>query len=187
VALPAGPAHAQPDAWLSSPLHADILMSALSYSRTLKRMPGPTLPVGVLFDPGVEEAVRGSAAVVSRLEALAKRMTFHGKRIVVRGIPLLASDELLEATLREVAVVYLVPGLSARDLGRVTAASRRAGVVTASASASFVRRGVSLGITLRLSKPKILVNLAANKAEGADFSSRLLRLAEVIGRGPGAP
>lgn len=44
----------------------------------------------------------------------------------------------------------------------------------------YVEQGIAVGIGIQDRKPKIHINLSASKAEGAEFSSQLLKLAEIV-------
>jgi hypothetical protein len=44
----------------------------------------------------------------------------------------------------------------------------------------YVEQGVALSIGIVRERPQIIVNLAATRAEGSDFTSQLLRLCKVI-------
>ena len=89
-----------------------------------------------------------------------------------------------ESALREegVDVVYLAP-LRGRGIDEVVRATRRAGTLTCTGVPGYVAQGVSVGLDSEGDKPRILVNLTGAKAEGADFSSELLKLAYVVEEG----
>jgi hypothetical protein len=53
-------------------------------------------------------------------------------------------------------------------------------MLTLTGVAEYVRAGIAVGIGVRDDRPEILVNLAAARAAGADFSAQLLLLARVI-------
>ena len=73
-------------------------------------------------------------------------------------------------------------GLRAFDLAAITDWARKSRIVTLTGIPAFVDRGVSVGIDLQGGKPRILINLQAARAEGADFDSGLLKLARIVER-----
>ncbi len=173
----------QPDEWTSSRLHIEVLLSALSYDRALRQLEGDTIQIGVLYSPDNEESVLASNTVIATLNELAHEMTFLGKTIVILGIPLSETESGLGQSIGEgLAALYMAPGLSDRSVDRVTLITRQQGVVTMTGVERYVELGVSLGVTVRQDRPKILINYPASKAEGARFSSQLLQLADVLGR-----
>jgi hypothetical protein len=103
-------------------------------------------------------------------------VTLLGKRIKVKTIPL----ENVAESMDQVAALYLCPGLSIAELERVLASTHKHHVLTVTGYEKYIHRGVSLGVIVRKGKPRIVVNSAAVRAEGAKFSSKLLRIAEVI-------
>ena len=76
-------------------------------------------------------------------------------------------------------ILYVAP-LRAFDLEIITSISRKNKITTLTGIPEYVDMGIALGLELKGDKPRIIVNLTAAKAEGADFSSRLLKLARVI-------
>jgi len=79
----------------------------------------------------------------------------------------------------DVDVVYLTP-LRAKDIGSITRVTRELHISTMTGVEEYVREGVAVGLGVWQEKPRVLVNLDASKAEGADFSSRLLSLAQLV-------
>ena len=175
------------ESWTQSDMHVTVLMRALTYDHRLRREAKETLRVGVLFDARDAPSVLASAAVLRLFEAQADRMTFLRRRVVVIAIPLAADDARLERALDlDLDALYLTPGMARNDIVRVTTVTRRLDVISMAAAESYVFLGVSLAAVLKEGRPHILVNYPAGVEEGAEFSTQLLQLAEVIGRKPGA-
>jgi hypothetical protein len=80
---------------------------------------------------------------------------------------------------RRTGLLYLVP-LRGADLGQLLSGVAAAQTLTMSGTQGYVERGIAVGLELRGSKPIIRINLAAARAQGADFSSQLLKLAEIV-------
>ena len=90
------------------------------------------------------------------------------------------SGELESALARaENAVLYVAP-LRAVDVQTVTASAASHGVRTVTAVRDYVGRGVAVGVVLRGKRAAVVIDLTQARREGADFSSQLLKLAEVI-------
>jgi hypothetical protein len=77
-------------------------------------------------------------------------------------------DAAYVAPLRAVNVEALFVTLRARRIRTVTAVNE------------YVLAGSAVGLSLRGDHAEIVVNLRASRAEGADFSSQLLRLARIV-------
>jgi hypothetical protein len=74
---------------------------------------------------------------------------------------------------------YVTP-LRAVDVKLIAAVARSAHVTTMTGVTHYVTRGLAIGVALRGGRPRILVNLEASRLEGADLSSELLNLVEIV-------
>jgi hypothetical protein len=75
-------------------------------------------------------------------------------------------------------ILYVAP-LRLVEPSAIAAITRDLRVMTYTGIPEYVNEGIAVGIGLRNSRPRILVNLPACEEEGVDFSSRFLQLAEV--------
>jgi hypothetical protein len=109
---------------------------------------------------------------------------------LIEGIPLsgvsvdLHETADLEQLLRdsEADAVYIAP-LRAFEVDRITEVTRKLHIMSLSGITLYVEQGVSAGVGIRGERPEIVINLAGARAEGVDFSSRLLNLARTISNG----
>jgi len=76
-------------------------------------------------------------------------------------------------------VLYITP-LRAIGMETITSVSRAKQVLTLTGVPDYVESGLAVSIGIKGKKPQIIINLAAAKAEGVNFSSQLLKLAKVI-------
>ena len=76
-------------------------------------------------------------------------------------------------------ILYVTP-LRAVDLQTICLPSRETQTMTLTGVPEYIESGLSVGIGIKGSKPEIIINLEASKAEGCHLSSRLLRLARVV-------
>lgn len=150
-----------------------LLLKILTFNRALAEVADP-LVVAIVFQgrnrasAAIGEDVRGQLAAAAR-----------PIRIVVIDL-----DEIrdLRAALNRdsVRVVYVAP-LQAVSVSTVTAATRGERVVSVTGVPRYVEQGLAVGIDLTGTRPEIVINLAASRAEGADFSAQLLKLARLAG------
>jgi hypothetical protein len=75
--------------------------------------------------------------------------------------------------------VYVTP-LRAVAMEAITNITRESKTLTITGIPEYVEKGLTLGIANQNEKPKILVNMESARLEGAQFSSNLLKLAQVI-------
>ncbi len=104
----------------------------------------------------------------------------------IDGIPLrfvsidIEETDLAEAITRDnVDILYITP-LRAMEIEKITNLSRAQKITTLTGVPDYVESGLAVGVGVKGEKPLIIINLKAAKAEGADFSSQLLKLAKVI-------
>jgi hypothetical protein len=170
----ARPARAEP---LTPEREALILTRALAYDGRLKARAGAQLVVGV-----IDSASRASSAASAGMARAFRSLS----KVKVQGMPLntetlvYSTPQALGAVLqsRGIDVLYVCPGLEA-ELAAIIQVARQRQVLTVASRPEFVSRGLSLGVFPIEERPTILVNLPASRAEGAEFSSDLLRLAKV--------
>lgn len=92
-----------------------------------------------------------------------------------------ANDVKIEALLsrEKIDILYVAP-LRSVSIADVAAAAQALDIRTWSSVPAYVDKGLALGVGIREDRPLILVNRTSALAEGADFSSQLLKLARVI-------
>ena len=87
--------------------------------------------------------------------------------------------EVKEADGKHVGILYVAP-LRSVDVRLIGELCRSLRVPAFSGVSSYVNEGLALGVERRGGKATILINLTAARRSGSDFSSQLLRFAEVI-------
>lgn len=163
------------DAALSVRDQMPLFMKVLSFERGLAEHDG-AIAVALVY----QRRVRASVLVRDEVVEVMQGLTFGGRAI--RVVPVALDDERdLAARLADegVQAVYVAP-LRATDLEVITRATRARQVVTLSGVPDYVAGGLSVGASLRGGRPQILVNLSAARAEGAQFHSQLLKLAQMV-------
>jgi len=128
--------------------------------------------VGIIY----QEELRESVLVKEELVAAAERLAIRTEPMPVD------SEELMVRRLAETHadVIYVAP-LRAIDIGAIARITRQRGLRTVTGVPEYVDSGLAVGIGLRKSRPLIIINLVAARAEGAAFSSQLLNLARIVG------
>ena len=111
------------------------------------------------------------------LEAIAR----NGRTMTAVPVDLDRGAGELDSVLKHAknAVLYVAP-LRAVDVRTVTAPAASHGIRTVTAVREYVGRGVAVGVVLRGKRAAVVIDLKQSRREGADFSSQLLKLAEVI-------
>lgn len=163
-----------------------VLLKVLTFDRHIADARGEDLVVGVLYQSGY----RLSGTVRDRVVEALSRTGGDGPGNRVLSVVSLDADrqENLEEALKRlgVDVLYVAP-LRAFDLASLVRTTRRTRTLTLTGVPEYVEAGLSIGLELRQDRPRILVNLRAARAEGADLSAPLLGLATVVGEGEARP
>lgn len=154
-----------------------ILLKVISFDRQLRTRAPRQVVIGLLMQRG------NRASVLARDEAVE---ILAASGTAIDGIPVqVVTFDLDRQSLHDVFAheglthLYVTP-IRAVDIGELAAEARAADVTTMTGVAEYLTRGVSLGVGLRGGRPRILVNVGASRAEGAELSAELLKLAELV-------
>jgi len=160
-------------------MQVPIFLKILAFDRHLKEKAGDEVVLCVLYQQKYMRSNMAKDEIVSELEKLGD-LRIQG--LPVRYVALNFKDRgSLEKAVDEMGIdVFYVTPLRAVELSEITAVARKKKVLTFSTIPEYVESGLSVGLGVRGEKPRIVVNLRAAEAEGAAFSSRLLRLAHTI-------
>jgi hypothetical protein len=160
-------------------LQIPVLLKVLTFDRRLADARGGSLVIGVLYQSGY----RLSFTVKDRVIDALSRPGSNGP--ANRSLKIVAIDADLKESIEDVLtrlrvmVLYVTP-MRAFDMEGLRAATRRRKTLTLTGVPEYVEAGLSIGLELRQDSPRILVNLHAARAEGADLAAPLLELATIV-------
>jgi hypothetical protein len=153
-----------------------LLLKVMSFDRHLRARAAGTLVIAIAYQSGY----RASADAKDEAWRLASNTRqIDGMPVSVIAIDL-DREELPAALARgQVVLLYVAPvrGIDIKDLVQVARAAR---VRTITGVVRYVESGLSVGVRLRGNRPRIVVNLASSRLEGAELAAELLKLAEVL-------
>jgi hypothetical protein len=156
-----------------------LLLRILAYDRTLPGRSGGGVVVAVAARRGDQAGEERRDQLVEALREAASTFGVAGQAVRVVGIgwqPERAGERLRA----EQVTALVVVGALEQEAAQVAAVTRASRVLSATTSREAVAAGLSVGLVHRGRKAGILVNLAAARAEGVDFHSDLLAVAEVL-------
>jgi hypothetical protein len=157
-------------------LQAELLSKVAAYDKALAGRAGGRVRVVVLSRLYSAESAGGAARLSN---AIAQLTDIAGMPHEVSVLPFTTGGELAtKCRTSRVSVVYVTPGFS-DEIGSIAKALSGVDVLTVSALASDVPKGVVLGFDLVSGKPKLLVHLAQARAQKVAFRPELLKLAKV--------
>jgi uncharacterized protein DUF4154 len=156
-----------------------LMAKILAFDRKLGEHTKDDVVLGVLY----QGRFRMSASVAQEVQDAVKRLApdaVVGRRMRSVAIDLDETPDLGATLTRHgVTVLYVTP-LRAADLGAISVTSRSAGITTMTGVPSYVETGLAIGIGMRGTRPEIVINLVASRAEGADLNAQLLKLARIV-------
>jgi len=156
-----------------------LLLRILAYDRGLKaRTGGQKVVVAVAYRAGDKSSEDARSKVVRSLEDVAGETTVLGMKVAITSI---AVDGSLDDKVNGAhpAALYICPGLD-DAIGPISQVTRRRSVLSLAPRPEPARNGLAVGFDVRDARTVVIVNLAAARAEGVDFESAFLRVAEVI-------
>jgi hypothetical protein len=157
-----------------------LLYKILTFDRKLgERAPGNGLVIAIVFQTGYRGSVVARDQVVDALKRMGDS-TISGHTVNWVAVELSDVESLrLSLIHNRVDVIYVTP-LRGVELNHIKAVARAAGITTFTGVPRYVERGLALGVGIARERPQIIVNLAAARAEGSDFTSQLLRVCKVF-------
>lgn len=156
-----------------------LFLKILTFDRNLKTRVGEEIVIGIVYQGKFKRSLNIKDELAKVMDGSSIKKI---EDIPIRYVAIDISEEpdLKNAiSSKNVDILYLTP-LRALEIGTVTAVSRAKKIVTLTGVPDYVESGLTVGIGTKGEKPQIIINLKAAKAEGADFSSQLLKLAKVI-------
>ena len=154
-----------------------LFLKILVFDRNLKERIGDEIIIGIVYQGRFRKSRRARDEFVDVMkESPVKKV----EDIPVRQVSIDVSKSDWESVIlnNKVDILYIAP-VRALEMKKITDLSRAIKIVTLTGIADYVESGLAVGIGTKGDRPRIIINLPAAKAEGADFSSRLLCLAKV--------
>jgi hypothetical protein len=158
-------------------LQVDLFAKVADYDKTLPGRTDGVVRVVVVTRAGVPESAAAGARILKALSNVSRISGLRHDDSEVEFADASSLAALCKA--RAVSILYMTPGLADVDAA-VGRALSGVPVLTVSASAEGVPRGIILGFDLVGAKPKLLVNLTACRNQRVELSSDVLKIATVI-------
>lgn len=155
-----------------------LFSKILTYERNLKEDNDEIL-IGIIYQDLFRTSLLTKNEFIENFNKSAQK-SIDNIPIHCKTISLNSEKELIE-TLEssEIDILYVTP-LRSFNLKTIVQESRKNKILTMSGVPEYIEAGLSVGIGISGNNPQILINLPASKAEGANFSSKLLKIAKII-------
>lgn len=154
---------------------AKLLLKAISYDRNLKKRSGTEVHIAVIHQ-GANEA---ATEIVTALTA-AGATKVKGLSVKATGQPFTDVQDLLKRVdAQKYNVLYVHPS-ALKAISSIQQVARGKKVLSMGANKGLVEKGLSLGVYLHKSKPRLVVNQRAAKVEGLDLEPAIKLISTVI-------
>jgi hypothetical protein len=183
IALGTAPAYSDPSDFSDEPdlamtVQYPLLLKILQFDRNLTARAGQEVVIGVVYQGRFRASARACEEMRKAAQgAEAERINDRRINIVEVDLERVNLKDALDSL--KVDVVYVAP-LRATDIRDITEVTRELHITTVTGTEEYVHEGLAVGLGVWQEKPRVFVNLGASRAEGADFSSGLLSLAQVV-------
>jgi hypothetical protein len=156
----------------------EILTKVLSFDKKFREHDSNTLTIAILYqkDVTVSEALHNEL-----LEVIQECKEETVQNLKVKFVSLdLSSEKNLRLIISKsnIDVFYIAP-LRAYDIRSILKLCSEQHILSASGVREYIDAGVTVGIGTKRNRPQIIINATQAKAEGREFSSRLLKLAKI--------
>jgi hypothetical protein len=158
-------------------LQASLLAKLAGYDRNMQTRAGDRVRVAILIKSSDPDSARVGEEMSHAL----------GQIPDIAGLPhdevslVYTTAEALPQTCaaQRIAILYVTPGFDG-DALKISQALRGADVLTVSAMARYVQKGIVVGFDALGGQPRMLVHLPQAKAQHVDFQATVLKLMKVV-------
>ena len=162
-------------------LQAKLILTALTYDKNLQEKPDKHLKIGVLYFPPTPQSQEEGMEFLKTLNGFKDKkisgLNFDTAIFTYTDISMLKKD----ITDNTIDLLYLARG-DTKTITDVIGLTRSEKILSCTSRAEYVTTcGVTMAVGLKDNKPKIYLNRSSAQLEGAEFSAKFLRIAELVG------
>ncbi len=157
-----------------------LLLRILAYDRNLDSRIDTQVNVVVLYEETDADSVDEARAMEAALREFGRSTTVSGHRLETYSHPYRgAVAEVDHLSRLRATAVYLCSGMGGH-VSEISGVTQSLSVMSFSGERDWVRDGLGIGLVESDGRARIVVNLPASRAEGADLAAGLLRHSEVL-------
>jgi len=156
----------------------NLFPKILQFDRNLHQRVGDEMVIGILYQERYRVSLTSKEEIISVTTSMRKI-----DNISVKFVPIkLIDGNFFEKSISDkgIDIIYITP-LRAHDIKTIAYICCEHDILTLTGVPEYVEKCIAVGIGEKEKKPLILINKNAAREEGADFSSKLLKLSKVIG------
>jgi hypothetical protein len=160
-------------------IQTSIITKILSFERRILNAEKKEINILILYQ---SKAPSSGNAKKEAQQSFTKQSSslINGKTIRTLEFDLSSSVKLSDfMKSQNIDCVFIMP-LIAFDINSISNICQNYKILSFTSVPDYMKNGISVAIDNQGDKPQIIINLAASKKEGADFSSQLLKLSKII-------
>lgn len=153
-----------------------ILTLNKNFTNLIKK---PDIHIGIIFS----SLVKSSASIKDKIMKYVsdKKIFVRDKRLIFIPLDIAKIKDLQKQFQRDdLQSIYITP-LRAYNIEIISKICKEEKIISFSSVSDYLKDKISIGFELVNSKVKIAINISSAKEEGANFSSHLLKIAEIRG------
>jgi len=161
-------------------IQAELLLNALSYDKNLEKGDGSQFDIAIVYFSWFN-ASKAEGATFSQILRGFKDRKISGRSFNVIRLSYNGDYGLKEKIAGKNVKVLLICGEEESMIRDITQLTQSMKILSFISNAKLLNSGnVTMAVGLKENKPKIFLNLSSAKAEGADFSAKFLRVANIV-------
>jgi hypothetical protein len=165
----AAPAFAQMD--VPASLQVALFYKIFDFDRNLTETAGQEIVIGIFYDPNTPRSKQAKQEIEENFSKLSERK-IGGKSVIIREIT--AVEQL-----RGINIVYVTPGNDA-SINEIVKKCHLYKTLGVSGVEEYAQKGLAIAIELNDQKPRIIINKSGAELCGANLSSKIMALAQII-------
>lgn len=155
-----------------------LIVKILSFERNLMESASDEINIGIIFQSKTRESLLAKAEILKSISSQ-KSSAINNKKIVVKEIDI--SDTDINTAVNKVKTdVLIITPIRLVNLNELSDLCKKKKILSFSLSPDYLKYKFSVSLDILGERPQILINLNSAKAEGANFSSQLLKLSKII-------
>ena len=168
---------------LPSDVFLVVMLKALNYDRKIDRLSQGKIVIGIAYMNGDDQARDFTAKIGSNFHDIRSKSQIKNLPVEIKVFSFDPSidKKTMETQLKQEHISALAMTMKDQSINKIILESTRdLGINSVCVSSACAGQGAGLGIVLKDSKPRMLVNLSAVKQEGSDYSAKFLALCDVV-------
>ena len=161
-------------------LQFKLILKALSFDRSLPERCGDSLDFCILYQSKFLPSEHIKREVLRMAQNDSRMSSLDNIPIAWKTLDLQKPADLTSIIQHKTVDILYVTPLRTVDITSIADFCRSYKINSVTGVTEYLDRGLALAIGAFGDKPMLIINLPAAKAEGADYSSQLLKLSKVI-------